>query len=201
LLTEPIVPLWSFAIGPSVGATHLLTLNSFKQVRSIVKNVLSGNSLQEFLAEMATSVISYTLGFEQTSLSWHKKHGPDQVARHATGVWGIFEAKGGTSRLSHSSTSKGPQMQGLWISKWLEDIISRNRRTEAGEQLRDAFEAHSRRPIHCQCLLWFRDFRWRIYQVTELALNSTLGCKNTTAEGAAHGSLERVLDRSSLRHE
>jgi hypothetical protein len=38
-------------------------------------------------------------------------------------------------------------MQGLWISKWLEDIISRNRRTEAGEQLRDAFEATNPLPM------------------------------------------------------
>jgi hypothetical protein len=118
-------------------------LNSFKRVRSIVKNVLSGNALQEFLAEMATSVITYTLGFEQTNLSWHKKHGPDQVARHSTGVWGIFEAKGGTSKLSHSVTSKGRQMQEGWISNWLEEIIERNRRTEAGKELKVAYDSRS----------------------------------------------------------
>jgi hypothetical protein len=100
-------------------------------------------SLQEFLAEMASSVITYSLGFEQTNLSWHKTHGPDQVARHSKGFWGIFEAKGGTSRLSHSVTSKGKQMQGDWISNWLKDIIRRNKNSEAGKQLEDAFDSPS----------------------------------------------------------
>ena len=38
-------------------------------------------------------------------------------------------------------------MQDLWISKWLEDIISRSRRTAAGEQLRDSFEATNPLPM------------------------------------------------------
>jgi len=91
---------------------------------------------------MATAVVSYTLGFEQPQLDWHKKHGPDQVGRHATGLWGIFEAKGGKSRLSREWTSKGTQMSGKWISDWLDTIIARNKQSDAGRQLETAMDSH-----------------------------------------------------------
>ena len=67
--------------------------------------------VQEFLGELATGLIIDLIGFDQSGLKLDKKHGPDQVAKHeAAGVWGIFEAKGGKSRLG--SASYGKQMGG-----------------------------------------------------------------------------------------
>jgi len=85
--------------------------------------------------------VAYTLGFEQPYLKWHKKHGPDQVGVNAAGFWGIFEGKGGTSKLSREWTSKGTQMSGQWISDWLTSIYTQNADTDAGEALRRAMSS------------------------------------------------------------
>jgi len=54
------------------------------------------NDIQELIGEMGTALVIRALGFEGVSLSIHDNQGPDQIAQQSSsGVWGIFEAKGG----------------------------------------------------------------------------------------------------------
>ena len=62
-----------------------------------------------------------------------------QVAEHErTGVWGIFEAKGGKSKLG---SAYGGQMSGEWITRWIRKLIRKNKDGDAGRRLDAAYRS------------------------------------------------------------
>jgi hypothetical protein len=96
------------------------------------------HKVQEVMGEIGTAVIISTLGYKLQPLTLHAVNGPDQVAQQeASGTWGIFEAKGGNSKLS-TDASYGPQMKGQWITHWIDQLIDGNQGTEYGTNLRNA---------------------------------------------------------------
>ncbi len=112
-------------------------LRKMRKVRGIAYKVLGHYKVQEFLGEMATALIIKVLDFGQSDLQLDTVRGPDQVAEHErTGVWGIFEAKGGKSRLG---SAYGGQMSGEWITRWIRKLIRSNYDTEAGKRLERAY--------------------------------------------------------------
>jgi hypothetical protein len=92
------------------------------------------NLIQERLGELVTGAAAeYLLGFKRTTLRLNDgPQGIDQLSRHSiTGVWGVFEAKGGSSRLGTAQYGPGgkevQQMSGYWINYWLDRTINDDR--------------------------------------------------------------------------
>lgn len=115
-------------------------------MRGLAYKILNKHSaVQEFMGELVTSILVNTLGFEQTAMTWHAISGPDQVAQHsASGVWGIFEAKGGKSKLGTAPTETGgSQMSEKWITWWLNSIVNRNSGMEEAHDLQVALRKRS----------------------------------------------------------
>lgn len=102
------------------------------KVMTIVGPIKGQIDAQEIVGEFGTALIINLLGFQQCPFKWswsQSNQGPDQVSRYQKGaidVWGIFEAKGGTSKLSDKPTQWGTQMSKGWISHWLKEIIRLN---------------------------------------------------------------------------
>jgi hypothetical protein len=103
---------------------------------------LGHSKIQEFLGELATGIVIHAIGYELPSLTLDAVHGPDQVARHSgTGVWGVFEAKGGKARLGTEMTNMGgPQMSHAWIKGWIKHLIDKNKGSEYGKKLETSFD-------------------------------------------------------------
>ncbi|MCA9039981.1 MAG: RHS repeat-associated core domain-containing protein, partial [Planctomycetaceae bacterium] len=107
---------------------------------------------QELAGEMFTHVIVSLMGFRTMSdWTWHSIHGPDQIASRDLNIegipmlWGIFEAKGGTSKLGTSKLGNftGPeynQMSGQWLNHWARKII--NDPANSGRYLENFEEAY-----------------------------------------------------------
>lgn len=90
------------------------------------------NIIQEKLGEAVTGYVAETaLGYKLTKLRMRPgTHGIDQLRHNSIAGWGIFEAKGGTSRLGTAKYGPGntevQQMSGHWINHELDDTIGRN---------------------------------------------------------------------------
>ena len=127
-------------VGPITIKVPSMMLDSLAVVFKYGHQVLGHEATQEFVGELMTDVIAYALGFEQASLNWHKRHGPDQVVRHTQipSLWGIFEAKGGTHGLSSKDSRYGRQMSKDWITGWLDEIVDNNSRSPDGKALAKA---------------------------------------------------------------
>ena len=96
--------------------------------------------LQEKLGERITEMAASQLGFSNANLLMHGSNGIDLLMRHTTGTWGIFEAKGGRSKLGNPAI--GPQMQGRWINHWIEETVGRNPNNPDGTSLENANDAN-----------------------------------------------------------
>ncbi|TWT32082.1 RHS repeat domain-containing protein [Blastopirellula retiformator] len=100
------------------------------------------SKVSEIIGELGLGLILYALDFEMAPLTIHAVHGPDQVARQrSTGLWGIFEAKGGKAGLG--GAKYGRQMMGDWITHWMKRMIDQNQGTSFGESLEDAYDDKS----------------------------------------------------------
>ena len=103
---------------------------------------LESTAMQEITGEIATALLVNLLGFTQSPFNWywHGSKGPDQVGRHGSaGVWGIFEAKGGSNPLGITQ-QWGQQMGQRWLEHHVEDIINKNSGANR-DDLRSQFES------------------------------------------------------------
>lgn len=76
---------------------------------------------------MGLALTLRALGFNVSLFDIHASHGPDQIARQTnSGVWGIFEAKGGPMSKLGDTDGYGTQMGGEWISHWIKEVIKKN---------------------------------------------------------------------------
>ncbi len=81
-------------------------------------------------------MMAHMLGFEHTWIRFHSVHGIDQIARRKSlNIWGILEAKGGTSGLASGSraASYGAEMSHQWITYSLEQAVERSTETSASD--------------------------------------------------------------------
>lgn len=116
-------------------------LKSLKKLNEKLHSWLNHQGVSEFMGEMATAVFIKAIGFEQPKLNWSGVHGPDQLGYNKkTGFWGIFEAKGGSAKLSNDA-SYGPQMRGQWITHWIKQIYDSNV-TDDATKLRADYSAN-----------------------------------------------------------
>ncbi len=110
----------------------------FRVVRQILGK---SNQTQELISEVATYLLKSLMNFKRADLpAFPTVHGPDFFDKQQnSGLWGIFEAKGGTSRLNRS-TSHGSQMGHDWIRYWYEKLGDDNAsRSADGQQLNLAY--------------------------------------------------------------
>jgi RHS repeat-associated protein len=101
-----------------------------KALRLVSRILGKSNSVQEFLGEIATRMLAGLMNFKSLNLPWFPTVvGPDFFLRQKnTGIYGMFEAKGGTSRLSRRMTRYGRQMDWRWIDHWYRELGTRNPR-------------------------------------------------------------------------
>ena len=86
------------------------------------------NDVQEFIGEMGAGLLMHVLGFSSAHLPvFPSVKGPDFMVRQGKNpVWGMVEAKGGSSRLSKGA-EYGNQMQWDWIRHWYHWLADRNK--------------------------------------------------------------------------
>ncbi|MFN7841616.1 MAG: RHS repeat-associated core domain-containing protein, partial [Pirellula sp.] len=104
------------------------------------KGASESTAMQEITGEIATALLVNLLGFTQSPFNWywHGSKGPDQVGRHGSaGVWGIFEAKGGSNPLGITQ-QWGQQMGQRWLEHYIGEIYKRNS-GQISENLRSQF--------------------------------------------------------------
>lgn len=98
------------------------------------------NIAQEMMGELGTGLLINLLGFTQSPVNWNlpgSENGPDNIAMNkAVNLWGIFEAKGGGSKLK--DTQWGPQMSRGWLGHWIPWVYNNNT-GPARDSLRQAF--------------------------------------------------------------
>lgn len=78
----------------------------FKLAANMIGSTRKG---QELLGEMGTAFILYLAGFQSGGLKRaHDDWGPDGIVRHSVKpmIWGVFEAKGGSSELGKSTLTR-----------------------------------------------------------------------------------------------
>jgi RHS repeat-associated protein len=105
--------------------------------------LLRSSQVQEILGEFGTSMLVHAMGFKQTPFHWKwangSNQGPDQIAEHQSlGHWGIFEAKGGNSRLG---TAHGGQMGQEWLEKHLDVITESHNKNPVGARLKNTYDS------------------------------------------------------------
>jgi RHS repeat-associated protein len=118
-----------------------------KALRVVVHLLGKSNGVQEVIGELATGMLAKVINFKELKLKvFPPVVGPDFFLRQKkTGLYGIFEAKGGTSRLS-TGARYGDQMNWRWINHWYKYLADNNRGlTPDGTALYRAYYPQSRR--------------------------------------------------------
>src|SRR5690606_35583882 len=73
-----------------------------------VRTRLGRTKASEFIGELGAAAVLYFTRFIDSGMKGHDRWAPDFLAMHAvTGTWGIFEAKGGESKLGRSKLVRG----------------------------------------------------------------------------------------------
>ena len=112
----------------------------FGKALRLVKNLIGrSNKSQELIGEVVAYVMARLMNFRKADLPvFPTVHGPDfWLKQENSGIWGVVEAKGGTSKLSRKPTKNyGRQMDHQWIGHWYEKLGRDNRfRSDDGKQL------------------------------------------------------------------
>ncbi|HUE72722.1 MAG TPA: hypothetical protein VMP01_17685 [Pirellulaceae bacterium] len=114
-----------------------------RELGSIAGVLGTSDRVQEIIGEFGSALLIKLLGFEPTRMNLDTNHGPDNIALHKqTDIWGIFESKGGRSRLAEgpSAASYGDQMGPKWIRYWIRRTILNNPGSPQAAQLNAAFD-------------------------------------------------------------
>jgi RHS repeat-associated protein len=102
-------------------------VKKFQKLASMVGGKATQQQASEMVGEFATGLMIHLMGFTQVPTNWNwspkKNNGPDNVAKHSNGVWGIFEAKGGHAPLK--SNALGGEMSGGWLDFWIKEIYNK----------------------------------------------------------------------------
>ncbi len=102
------------------------------------------NKVTEIIGEIGTRMVAASLGFDDWNLRWKRpQNGPDYFGKNMSlGVWGMFEAKGGSSKLSKGA-EYGSQMNWRWIDHWFREIgkdLPGEQNRWAKTQIRNAYK-------------------------------------------------------------
>jgi len=123
--------LGALAAGPPIVAKAKLPDKVIKKLGKIGSVLGTSDRMQEIIGEFGTALIIKLMGFEVTTMKMDSRHGPDTLAMHkSSGVWGVFESKGGSSKLGTStlggSVGSAQQMGAKWISYWVPRLLNMN---------------------------------------------------------------------------
>jgi hypothetical protein len=110
-----------------------------KKLGSVTKVLGTSERAQEIIGEFGTALVTKLIGFEPSTMKMDSRHGSNSFARHkSSGVWGVFESKGGSSQLGKGA-SYGDQMGAQWISHWIPKTYKMNLTHEDGKDLRTKY--------------------------------------------------------------
>ncbi|WP_339908689.1 hypothetical protein [Symmachiella dynata] len=106
------------------------------------------NRVTEIIGEDGLRMVAQTLGLEDWKLSWKRQNnGPDFWGKNSSlDIFGMFEAKGGSSKLSEGA-KYGDQMNHDWIKHWYVEVGKKYKAVDTWQkqQIRNAYS--NREPL------------------------------------------------------